>query len=96
MAFFRQKKDDKGKGKGKRKARPVSRRRQCRFCADRKIVIDFKDGRFLTAFTTERGKIVPRRISGNCAKHQREITEAIKRARILALIPYTATQVPMI
>ena len=64
--------------------------------ADKKLVIDYKDGKALTAFTTERGKLVPRRISGNCAKHQREVTEAIKRARILALIPYTATQVPMI
>lgn len=94
MAFFRRK-DDKDKKK-KRKPRPLNRRRQCRFCADKKLVIDFKDGKALTAFTTERGKLVPRRISGNCAKHQREVTEAIKRARILALIPYTATQVPMI
>ena len=94
MAFFRRK-DDKDKKK-KRKPRPLNRRRQCRFCADKKLVIDFKDGRALTAFTTERGKLVPRRISGNCAKHQREVTEAIKRARILALIPYTATQVPLI
>ncbi len=95
MAFMRRK-DDKGKGKGKKKARPINRRRQCRFCADRKLAIDYKDGKYLAAFTTERGKIVPRRISGNCAKHQREVTEAIKRARILALIPYTATQVPMV
>lgn len=94
MAFFRRK-DDKDKKK-KRKPRPMNRRRQCRFCADKKLVIDYKDGKALTAFTTERGKLVPRRISGNCAKHQREVTEAIKRARILALIPYTATQVPMI
>ena len=94
MAFMRGKKDFKGKKK--RKARPINRRRQCRFCADKKLVIDYKDGRALTAFTSERGKIVPRRISGNCAKHQREVTEAIKRARILAFIPYTATQVPLV
>ena len=98
MVFgFRRKRDDKdkAKGKGKRKGRPIARRRMCRFCADKKLVIDYKDGRLLTPFTTERGKIVPRRISGNCAKHQREVTQALKRARILALIPYTATQVPM-
>lgn len=92
MAFFRRKKDPKAK----RKARPISRRRVCRFCADKKIVIDYKDGKFLTAFTTERGRIVPRRISGNCAKHQREITTAIKRARLLAFIPYTATHMVML
>ncbi|HPQ80529.1 MAG TPA: 30S ribosomal protein S18 [bacterium] len=94
MAFFRSRRDDKGKKK--KKMRPPNRRRQCRFCADKKISIDYKDGRFLAAFTTERGKIVPRRISGNCAKHQREITEAIKRARVLALIPYSAVQVPLV
>lgn len=94
MAFFRAKRDDKAKKK--KKMRPPNRRRQCRFCADKKVVIDYKDGRFLTAFITERGKIVPRRISGNCAKHQRAITEAIKRARVLAFMPYTATQVPLV
>lgn len=94
MRFFRDKKK-KDNDKKKRKARLVGRRRVCRFCADKKIVIDYKDGRFLTAFTTERGRIVPRRISGNCAWHQREVTTAIKRARILAFIPYTATQQPM-
>jgi small subunit ribosomal protein S18 len=84
------------KGKGKKKPRTISRPRVCRFCADRKITIDFKEGRLLSPFITERGKIVARRISGNCAKHQREITLAIKRARMMALIPYTATQLQMV
>ena len=66
----------------------------CRFCADSSMVIDYKDYRTLRYFTTERGKIIPRRISGNCAKHQRELTTAIKRARLLALLPFTATQNP--
>ena len=91
MAFKR------GAGKGgrgrRKKKRTFTRPRVCRFCADKKLYIDYKDGRLLMPFTTERGKIVPRRISGNCARHQREITLAIKRARILAIIPYTATQV---
>jgi small subunit ribosomal protein S18 len=56
-------------------------------------VIDYKDPRTLRLFTTERGKIIPRRISGNCAKHQRMITVAIKRARNIALLPYTTATV---
>jgi len=56
-------------------------------------VIDYKDPRVLRSFITERGKIVPRRISGNCSAHQREITEAIKRARNIALIPIASTHV---
>jgi small subunit ribosomal protein S18 len=67
------------------------RRKVCRFCADSSIIIDYKDPRMLRMFTTERGKIVPRRISGNCAKHQRELTVAIKRARNIALLPYTTS-----
>ena len=87
----------KGKGKGfRKKGRMSSRPRVCRFCADKKLTIDYKDARLLASFTTERGRIVPRRISGCCAKHQREVTLAIKRGRVLAIIPYTATQVPMV
>ncbi|MFH0799641.1 MAG: 30S ribosomal protein S18 [Pseudomonadota bacterium] len=87
---------DKDKDKKKKKGRPLARRRICRFCADKKLSIDYKEGRLLTPFTSERGRMVPRRISGNCAKHQREIAQAIKRARILALIPFSATQVQLI
>ena len=69
------------------------RRKVCRFCADSSLEIDYKDQKMLRFFTTERGKIVPRRISGNCAKHQRELTVAIKRARDIALLPYTTAVV---
>ena len=68
-----------------------SRRRVCRFCTDKEITIDYKDPKTLRNFVTERGKIIPRRIYGTCAKHQRELTEAVKRARQLALMPYMGT-----
>ena len=64
------------------------RRKVCRFCVDSKLVIDYKDPNILRQFVTERGKIIPRRISGNCARHQRRVTRAIKQARLLALMPY--------
>ena len=76
---------DFSRGRGKRR----SRRRVCSFCVDKAESIDYKDAAKLRKYITERGKILPRRISGNCAKHQRMLTEAIKRARILALLPYT-------
>ena len=74
-------------GGAPRKKRPFQRRKVCRFCADKQVSIDYKDPRTLRYFVSERGKIIPRRISGNCSKHQREITEAIKRARNIALLP---------
>lgn len=70
-----------------RKKRTFQRRKVCRFCADKTIVIDYKEPRTLRYFISERGKIIPRRISGNCSKHQRDIAEAIKRARNIALLP---------
>jgi small subunit ribosomal protein S18 len=69
------------------------RRKVCRFCADSTLAIDYKDHKMLRLFTTERGKIVPRRISGNCAKHQRKLTVEIKRARNIALLPYTTATI---
>ncbi|MFN8627892.1 MAG: 30S ribosomal protein S18 [Candidatus Binatia bacterium] len=69
--------------------RGPARRKVCRFCADKDTVIDYKDTRALSSFVTERGKIVPSRITGNCAKHQRRLTTAIKRARAIALLPFT-------
>lgn len=72
-----------------RKKRSFQRRKVCVFCADSGMKIDYKDVKTLSHFITERGKILPRRISGNCAKHQREITTAIKRARNIALMPFT-------
>ncbi len=71
-----------------RRFRP--RKRVCTFCADKTATIDYKDVNTLKKYITDRGKILPRRISGNCAKHQRELTRAIKRARQIALLPYSA------
>lgn len=67
-----------------------AKRKVCVFCADKVTEIDYKDTFKLRKFISEKSKIVPRRISGNCAKHQREVTEAIKRARQIALLPYTS------
>ena len=66
------------------------RRKVCSFCVDKVEHIDYKDVAKLRRFVTERGKILPRRISGNCAKHQRQVTMAIKRARNIAMLPFTA------
>ena len=83
----------KTKGKGvlgkKRSSHLIQRKRFCRFCADKVKSIDFKDTKRLEAFINERGKIVGSRLSGNCAKHQRCIAEAIKKARFVSLLPYT-------
>ena len=76
-----------GRGGGRGRMR---RRKVCRFCVDKVDLIDFKDVRLLQNFIPERGKILPRRISGVCTAHQRMLTEAIKRARNIALLPYTA------
>jgi small subunit ribosomal protein S18 len=78
-------------GMGMRRRGP-GRRKVCRFCADKESVIDYKDTRTLSGFITDRGKIVPSRISGNCARHQRRLRVAIKRARTVALVPYAALQ----
>ena len=77
---------ERGEGTGFRRGR----RRGCAFCSDEALTIDYKDPQALKYFVTERGKIVPRRISGACAKHQREIQVAIKRARNIALLPFTS------
>lgn len=73
------------------KRRRFGRRKVCKFCADRVDVVDYKDVRRLKTLITERGKIIPRRISGSCARHQRQLTHAIKRARTVALLPYVVT-----
>lgn len=75
-----------GRGGPRRTFRP---RKVCRYCKSKEIKIDYKDAKALRPFISERGKIVPRRISGNCAKHQRKVCTAIKRARNIALIPFT-------
>lgn len=74
-----------------KRRRGFGRRKVCRFCAESSLVPDYKDPQLLKYFITDRGKIVPRRISGNCAKHQRRVALAIKRARMVALIPFTVT-----
>jgi small subunit ribosomal protein S18 len=75
--------DDRG-GRG-----AFRRRKACRFCTEKDQVIDYRDSGNMKFFISERGKIVPRRISGNCAKHQRQVASAVKRSRAIALLPYT-------
>jgi len=77
--------DDRG-GRG-----GFRRRKVCRFCSDKEAKIDYRDVGLMKLYISERGKIVPRRISGTCALHQRAIAQAVKRARALALIPFTIT-----
>jgi small subunit ribosomal protein S18 len=71
----------------------LRKRKICRFCEAGEIYIDYKDEKKLGKFLTEQGKIIPRRVSGNCAMHQRQLTKAIKRARHLALLPFVAEAV---
>ncbi len=77
-------------GRGGAQGRRMRRRKVCRFCLDKVDIIDFKDVRLLQNYIPERGKVLPRRISGSCASHQRMLAEAIKRARNIALLPYAA------
>ena len=77
---------ERGNGRPGRK----SRKKVCAFCVDKVEFIDYKDTAKLRKFTSDRAKILPRRVTGTCARHQRELTTAIKRARQVALMPYTA------
>ncbi len=87
---------ERGNGGGdegdEKRGRGFARKKVCRFCADKNAHVDYKDQATLKYFVTERGKIIPRRISGNCAKHQRAVAKAIKQSRGLALIPYLVLQ----
>ena len=83
MAFNKERSDAPMKRRGGRRRKKV-----CVYCADKNAVIDYKDTNKLKRYISERGKILPRRITGNCAKHQRKLTTAIKRARHIALMPY--------
>jgi small subunit ribosomal protein S18 len=83
------------RAKARKKARKAAkkkggfvRKKMCRFCADQNLPIDYKDPKTLRYFITETGKLIPQRISGNCARHQRRVSTAMKRARQLALMPY--------
>jgi len=87
----REERGDRGEDRDAPKKRSVGRRKQCKFCGDESIKIDYKDAALLKYFITDRGKLVPRRISGNCAKHQRKVGTAIKRSRMIALMPFTVT-----
>ena len=81
--------DKKGAEKGQGQRRTLFRRRKvCKFCADKIDDINYKDVKLIGPFVPERGKILPRRISGTCAMHQRKLQTAIKRARQIALVPY--------
>ncbi|HHU33201.1 MAG: 30S ribosomal protein S18 [Zhaonellaceae bacterium] len=75
-----------------KRERRRGRKRVCAFCVDKVEAIDYKDVNRLKKFITERGKILPRRITGNCAGHQRQLTTAIKRARHIALLPFTTAE----
>ncbi len=77
-----------GRGPDKRRRFQV-RKKVCRFCVDKTPFIDYKDVKTIRFFLTERGKILPRRISGNCARHQREVTVAVQRCRNIALVPFS-------
>lgn len=76
---------------GPQKRKFYHRRKVCRFCADSSLVINYKDVNMLRYFISERAKIIPRRISGTCAKHQRILAREIKKARTIALLPYVGT-----
>ncbi len=78
--------------RGEKRERGFQKRKGCRFCAEPALMIDYKDKYLMQPFVTERFKIVPRRISGNCAGHQRKVTTAVKRARHMAILPYTTAQ----
>jgi len=80
--------DDRG-GRGGKGGKAFFKKKVCKFCVQ-KLKIDYKDADTLRRFITERGKILPRRITGTCAKHQRALAAAIKQARIIALLPYVA------
>ena len=82
-------KADKADSPMKRRGGMRRRKKVCVFCADENNLIDYKDVNKLKRYISERGKILPRRITGNCAKHQRALTVAVKRARHVALLPYT-------
>lgn len=82
-------KDSDGKYGGRQKSRPFFKKKVCKVCIG-KMRVDYKDGGALRRYISERGKILPRRITGTCAKHQRKIAQAIKRARSIAILPYVA------
>ncbi len=89
MMKSREKSRETDKAGASDRRRPL-RRKVCKFCQEKSELIDFRDTSRLIKFTSERGKILPRRVSGTCAHHQRQLARAVKRARALALMPYIA------
>jgi len=87
---MRRKTKDRDKDKPRRRRSFIFKKKKCRFCADKSLKIHYMDYQLLRRLTTERGKIIPSRISGSCAWHQRKVTNAIKRARNIGLLPYLA------
>jgi small subunit ribosomal protein S18 len=86
-------KADKDDDRSLKRGGGFHRKKVCRFCSDQDFHLDYKDVRMMQSFVTEHGKIVPRRISGNCAQHQRKLTTCLKRARNLALVGYVTVGV---
>lgn len=86
----RESREGKGGAGGRR---PYQKKKVCRFCKEKNLTIDYKDAKALRPYITEKGRIVPRRISGTCAKHQRMVCTEIKRARNLAIIPFSAISI---
>ena len=93
MSNMQNRKSSRPAGSGFVRKRTYTRKKVCRFCADESLKIDYKDSRLMRNFVSERGKIMPRRITGNCAYHQRRVSKAIKIARIVSLMPYTAVNI---
>jgi small subunit ribosomal protein S18 len=83
---YREDRSDKEERRGS-----LHRKKICRFCSDQGFLLDYKDVRMMQSFVSEHGKIMPRRISGNCALHQRQLTVAVKRARNLAIVGYVSS-----
>ena len=90
---YREKSSDQDRGMdkdGDGRRGGFHRKKVCRFCSDQDFLLDYKDVRMMQSFVSEHGKIVPRRISGNCAQHQRKLTVCVKRARNLAMVGYVS------
>jgi len=90
MSRMQQRAKDAGQKKRRAEKTFMVRKRKCRFCVDKKLKINYIEGQALRRFTTERGKIAPSRITGTCAKHQRKLAKAIKRARNIGILPFLA------
>lgn len=88
----RSERDSRGDGRDGGDRKSFQRKKGCRFCNEPALFIDYKDKYILAPFLSERSKIAPGRVSGNCASHQRELTIAVKRARHIAIIPYSSVQ----